>query len=120
MAALVWRCTVGGCNSSGIKFVREDFLLPPSTNDVGPSTAIFFQGGEILLVAGVSVVGVVPQSVSFRFLIGRASLSLSSHSRSSRIAGAFEDEAEIGSGIDSWGAFIEEDEILGRTEWPFM
>ncbi len=67
------------------------------------------------------MVGVVPQSVSFRFLIGRASLSLSSsHSRSSRIAGEFKDEAEIESGIDSWGAFIEEDEILGPTEWPFM
>lgn len=69
------------------------------------------------------MVGIVPQSVSFRFLIGRASLSLlslSSHSRSSRIAGEFEDEAETESGIDSWGAFIEEDESPGPTEWPFM
>lgn len=66
------------------------------------------------------MVGAVPQSVSFRFLIGRAPLSLSSPSRSSRIAGKFEDEVEIESGIDSWGAFIEEDEILGPTEWPFM
>lgn len=66
------------------------------------------------------MVGVVPQSVSFRFLIGRASLSLSSHSRSSRIAGEFEDEAGTESWIDSWGAFIEEDEVVGPAEWPFM
>lgn len=66
------------------------------------------------------MVGVVPQSVSFRFLIGRVSLSMSSHSRSSRIAEEFGDEAENESGINSWGAFIEEEEILGPTEWPFM
>ena len=48
-------------------FVLEDFLLPPSTNDVGPSTAIFFHGGDSSREAdrcGVS------ESASFLFLLG--------------------------------------------------
>lgn len=39
--------SVGGRNSSGMAFVREDFRRPSSTNDVGPSTAILFHGGEM-------------------------------------------------------------------------
>ena len=64
----------------GTQLVREDFLRPPSTNDVGPSTAIFLHGGEI----GLGPVGVevrVAESVSFRFLFGCASLPLSSSVR---------------------------------------
>lgn len=38
---------VGGRNSSGMAFVREDFRRPSSTNDAGPSTAKFFHGGEM-------------------------------------------------------------------------
>ena len=53
--------------------VLEDFRLPPSTNDVGPSTEIFFHGGE----TGLDVESrEVAESVSFRFLVGGASSSL--------------------------------------------
>ena len=47
--------------------VREDFLLPSSTKDVGPSTVIFFHGGDIGR-GKVFEVGVV--SASFRFFAG--------------------------------------------------
>lgn len=36
-------------------FVRADFLLPSCTNDVGPSAATFFHGGE----GGLDDLGVV-------------------------------------------------------------
>lgn len=35
---------IGSC--TGNRFVRNDFRRPFSTNEVGPSTAAFFQGGE--------------------------------------------------------------------------
>lgn len=57
--------------------VRDDFRLPPSTKDVGPSTAIFFHGGETGLE--VESRGVAEaESVSFRLLEGGASSSLAS------------------------------------------
>ena len=48
-------------------FVREDFLLPPSRKEVGPSTAILFHGGEMGR-GNVFEVGV--GSASFRFFAG--------------------------------------------------
>ena len=48
-------------------FVREDFLLPPSTKVVGPSTVILFHGGDIGR-GNVFEVGTV--SASFRFFAG--------------------------------------------------
>lgn len=75
MVARVRRFSACGCNSRGTKFVREDFRRPPSTKDVGPSTAILFHGGE----TGLEVEGRgVAESVSFRFLVGGASSSLAS------------------------------------------
>lgn len=56
-----------GCSSKGIAFVREDFLLPSLTNEAGPSTAIFLQGGDMCR-GNVFEEGVV--SVSFRFFAG--------------------------------------------------
>lgn len=52
-------------------FVRDDFLLPPSINDVGPSTPAFFHGGEI--GRGVERL----PSASFRFFDGGSSLFVS-------------------------------------------
>ena len=52
-------------------FVLDDFLRPPSTNEVGPSTAIFFHGGE----AGREIERCgVGASVSFLLLLGLPSL----------------------------------------------
>jgi hypothetical protein len=48
-------------------FVREDFLLPPSTKEVGPSTAILFHGGDI---GRGNVFEVGAESASFRFFAG--------------------------------------------------
>lgn len=47
--------------------VREDFLLPPSTKEVGPSTAILFHGGDI---GRGNVFEVAAVSASFRFFAG--------------------------------------------------
>jgi hypothetical protein len=56
-----------GCSSRGIAFVREDFLLPSLTKEVGPSAAILFHGGDIgrgKVFEGEAV------SASFRFFAG--------------------------------------------------
>lgn len=63
----------------GMKFVREDFRRPCSTNEEGPCTSTFFHGGEICLgVDGLFVSG----AVIFRLLLGGESMLLSSCSPS--------------------------------------
>ena len=52
-------------------FVLDDFLRPPSTKDVGPSTAILLQGGDT--GRGVELCEVA-ESVNFLFLAGGPSL----------------------------------------------
>ena len=78
-APRVRRLSASGCNSTGTKFVRDDFRLPSSTNDVGPSTAILFQGGEMGLCPDALPVA---ESASFRFLFGGVSMPLSACCRS--------------------------------------
>lgn len=53
-----------GCSPRGMVFVREDFLLPSSTKEVGPSADTLFHGGDIGRDS-VFEVGIV--SASFRF-----------------------------------------------------
>jgi hypothetical protein len=43
---LVCLLSEGGCNSSGMTFVRPDFRFPSCVKDDGPSATIFFQGGD--------------------------------------------------------------------------
>jgi hypothetical protein len=42
----VCRFSLCGCRIKGTAFVLDDFRLPSSTNEVGPSTTIFLHGGE--------------------------------------------------------------------------
>jgi len=67
IAARVRRLSDCGCKSKGMGFVLDDFLLPPSTKDVGPSTAILLHGGD----SGREVERCgVRDSASFLFLFG--------------------------------------------------
>ena len=55
----------GGCNSSGIWFVRPDFLIPSCVKEEGPSATIFFHGGDSGFRRGI-----VGFSLTRRFLLG--------------------------------------------------
>ena len=74
-APLVTLLALGGCSSSGSAFVRPDLRFPSSINVVGPSAAIFFQGGDSSLGRRIGRGGVV--SRTRRRLEGRSPLSAS-------------------------------------------
>ena len=88
-AARVCRVADCGCSSKGTAFVREDLRLPPSRKDVGPSTAIRFQGGD---TGRGKCFEMTADSASFRFFVGGPS---SDSSETSGFEGEFERARKI-------------------------
>lgn len=71
------RFSEGGCSSSGIEFVRPDFLTPFSVKEEGPSAMARFQGGDSFLILAPVDDGVPSLTSTLRLLLGLLSPFLS-------------------------------------------